>query len=156
MPIEFHCFLCGQRLRVANEHHGQRARCPRCETILDVPLFDEPVTPIVLSSPRPKADVIDYEIFGAENQYVEITLDPAEIAVAKAASMLYMSDGIEMEVVGGNAAQGGLLERLAQAGKRIFTGESLEMTAFCNVAAGREVVAFAAPLACKTGTDAPR
>ncbi len=147
MPIEFHCYLCGQRLRVADQHHGQRARCPRCEAVLDIPdaSLEEPAAPILLGSARSKADVIDYELFGHESQYVEVTLDPGEIAIADVRSMFYMSPGIEMEVVVADAPPpaGGLLERLAQAGRQFLSGESLSMTAFCNMATQREVVAFA-------------
>jgi len=39
------------------------------------------------------ADEIDYEIFGEEMQYVEITLDPGEMAVAEAGAMMYMTPG---------------------------------------------------------------
>ncbi|MFN7277870.1 MAG: AIM24 family protein, partial [Betaproteobacteria bacterium] len=40
------------------------------------------------------ADVIDYEIFGSEMQYVEIELDPGEAAIGEAGSMMYMQDQI--------------------------------------------------------------
>ncbi len=145
MPIEFHCFLCGQRLRVADGHQGQRARCPRCDTIVDVPDVGEPAEPILLGTVRSKADVIDYELFGSESQFVEITLDPGEIAIAEAETLFYMSPGIEMEIIAGDVVPptGGLLERLAFAGNRILSGESLSMVAFCNMATQREIVAFA-------------
>ena len=35
-------------------------------------------------------DVVDYKIYGAEMQFVEIELDPAEAAVGEAGSMFYM------------------------------------------------------------------
>jgi len=43
-----------------------------------------------------------------------------------------------------NAAQG-ILGKLASAGKRVLTGESLFVTMFSNAGRGREAVAFAAP-----------
>ncbi len=147
MPIEFHCFSCGQRLRVAEENQGQRARCPRCQTVLDIPRQETTEAPILLNATGRAADVIDYEVFGHEMQYVEITLDPGEVAIAEAGAMMYMSPGIEMETVLGDASnkQSGLLGRLMSAGQRVLTGESLFMTAFFNSADTREVVAFAAP-----------
>jgi uncharacterized protein (TIGR00266 family) len=101
--------------------------------------------------PPPKnrrADEIDYEIFGEEMQYVEIALDPNEMVVAEAGSMMYMTQGIQMETVFGDpsAQQGGFMGKLLSAGKRVLTGESLFMTTFFNGApSGREKVAFAAP-----------
>jgi len=37
MPIETTCSGCGQRLRVADEHAGKKARCPSCQTVNLVP-----------------------------------------------------------------------------------------------------------------------
>ena len=96
-----------------------------------------------------KADVIDYEVFGEEMQYGEITLDPGEMVIAEAGAMMYMTAGIKMETVFGDPqpAEAGLLRQGdASAGKRMLTGESLFMTTFTNSRRhGREVVAFAAP-----------
>ena len=91
-------------------------------------------------------DVIDYEIFGDDMQYVEVELDPGEAAVGEAGAMYYMEDGISMDTVfgDGSAAQGGLLGKLMGAGKRLLTGESLFTTVFVNQAPGKKRVAFAA------------
>src|SRR5262245_42902775 len=51
---------------------------------------------------RRRSDEIDYEIFGEEMQYVEIALDPNEMVVAEAGSMMYMTQGIQMETVFGD------------------------------------------------------
>jgi uncharacterized protein (TIGR00266 family) len=95
------------------------------------------------------AHEIDYEVFGEEMQFVEITLDPGEACVAEAGSFMYMDPGIEMETIfGDGSAQsegGGFMGALLGAGKRILTGESLFMTLFGNGAGGRQKVAFAAP-----------
>jgi TM2 domain-containing membrane protein YozV/phage FluMu protein Com len=37
MPIEFRCHQCNKKLRVADTHAGKRAKCPSCQTILNVP-----------------------------------------------------------------------------------------------------------------------
>lgn len=97
---------------------------------------------------RMSADVIDYEVFGEEMQYVEVTLDPAEMVTAEPGSMMYMTTGIKMDTMFGDPSQqqqGGLLGKIMTAGKRALTGESLFITTFSNVAGGREKVAFAAP-----------
>jgi uncharacterized protein (TIGR00266 family) len=94
------------------------------------------------------AHEIDYEIFGEEMQYVEITLDPGEACIAEAGAFLFMEPGIEMETIfgdGSQAQQGGLMGMLMSAGKRVLTGESLFMTVFGNQAAARRKVAFASP-----------
>jgi uncharacterized protein (TIGR00266 family) len=92
------------------------------------------------------ADEIDYEIFGDDMQFVEITLDPGEVVVAEAGVMMYMTRGIEMQTVFGDPSkQQGMLGKLFDAGKRMVTGESLFLTTFGATGTEREKVAFAAP-----------
>jgi len=103
--------------------------------------------------PRPSTQVaneIDYEIFGQEMQFVEITLDPGEQCIAEAGAFMYMDPGIQMETIfGDGSAQsgggGGLMGKLMSAGKRVLTGDSLFNTLFGNTGASRQKVAFAAP-----------
>jgi uncharacterized protein (TIGR00266 family) len=92
-------------------------------------------------------DVVDYEIKGAEMQYVEVELDPGEAAVGEAGSMMFMDAGITMDTVfgDGSGATSGLLGKLLGAGKRLVTGESLFTTVYTNAAAAKQRVAFAAP-----------
>ena len=92
-------------------------------------------------------DVLDYEIKGAEMQFVEVELDPGEAAVGEAGSMMYMDAGISLDTVfgDGSAQQSGLFGKLLGAGKRLVTGESLFTTVYTNQTAGRLKVAFAAP-----------
>src|SRR5688500_10156519 len=81
-------------------------------------------------------------------QYVEVTLDPGETAIAEAGGMMYMTAGIQMQTVFGDPSapqQQGFFGKLVTAGKRALTGESLFMTTFTATGAGREVVAFASP-----------
>jgi uncharacterized protein (TIGR00266 family) len=77
-----------------------------------------------------------------------VELDPGESAVAEAGSMMYMTDGIQMETVFGDGSQqqrSGVMGALLGAGKRLITGESLFMTVFTNQGNGKRQVAFAAP-----------
>lgn len=92
-------------------------------------------------------DEIEYQIFGTEMQYAEITLDPDEVVIAEPGMMMYMTEGIEMETVFGDpsARGGGFWSKVAAAGKRALTGESVFITTFRNASAQREQVAFAAP-----------
>ncbi|MCX7742645.1 MAG: AIM24 family protein, partial [Tepidimonas sp.] len=59
-------------------------------------------------------DVIDYDIRGAEMQFVEIELDPGEAAIGEAGSLMMMDDGIVMDTVlgDGSAQQGGFFSKL--------------------------------------------
>ena len=94
-------------------------------------------------------DVVDYEIKGAEMQFVEIELDPGEAAVGEAGSMMFMDAGVNMDTVFGDGSQSsagaGLFGKLLGAGKRLVTGESLFTTVYTNQTSGKARVAFAAP-----------
>lgn len=95
------------------------------------------------------ADQIDFEIFGAEMQFVEITLDPGEAAIAEAGAFFYMDPGIRMETIFGDgsaqAQSQGFMGKLLGGAKRVLTGESLFTTVFGNGGATRQKVSFAAP-----------
>ncbi len=92
-------------------------------------------------------DVVDYEIKGAEMQFVEVELDPGEAAVGEAGSLFFMDAGVAMDTVfgDGSGASGGLLGKLLGAGKRLITGESLFITVYTNQTQGKQRIAFAAP-----------
>src|SRR5256885_12291864 len=93
------------------------------------------------------SDAIDYEIYGAEMQFAEVTLDPGEMVLAEAGAMMYMTNGIKMETMFGDPSQQnqGFFNKVLSAGKRVLTGESLFMTTFSNAGATRQSVAFASP-----------
>ena len=148
MAIEFPCMRCGQKLRVDDHDAGNMARCPACQAVVDIPPKGAPALPVVMA--RDKSDVIDYELFGQESQYVEITLDPSEVTFARMDNLIYMTSGIAVEDAAESGdsdrdSNGGLgvLKTISQVGRRMRGGSSLPMTAFCNVAEKREVVAFA-------------
>jgi len=147
MSVEFVCPSCSQRLRVPADRAGTRARCPKCQGIVEIPA-NEPVKDVIaIDAGGRTADVIDVEIFGHEMQYVEITLDPGEMVIGEAGAMMYMSPGIKMETVFGDPSRQstGIMGKLKAAGKRLLTGESLFMTTYQNTSAKRLAIAFAAP-----------
>jgi uncharacterized protein (TIGR00266 family) len=123
--------------------------------VRDVPEFRAGAGgPSVRTAPPPvpgrRAHEIDSKIYGEDLQFVEIFLDPEESVVAEAGALMYMTPGIEMETVFGDASgqgQGGIMGALLGAGKRLLTGESLFMTVFTNRGPGVHRVAFAAPYA---------
>jgi uncharacterized protein (TIGR00266 family) len=93
-------------------------------------------------------DVVDYEIKGAEMQFVEVELDPGEAAVGEAGSLFFMDAGIAMDTVFGDGSGrggSGFFDKLLGAGKRLMTGESMFTTVYTNQTHHRQRVAFAAP-----------
>lgn len=93
------------------------------------------------------ADDIDYEIKGAEMQFVEIELDPGESAVAEAGTMMFKDQSVLMNAVFGDGSgqEAGFMGKLLGAGKRLITGESLFTTVFTHEGNGKAKVAFASP-----------
>lgn len=96
------------------------------------------------------ADEIDYKIFGAEMQFVEVELDPGESAVAEAGAMIYKGSSVDMQTAFGDGAapaggEGSFMDKLVGAGKRLITGESLFITVFTHTGQGKAHVAFGAP-----------
>ncbi|MBI5559163.1 MAG: TIGR00266 family protein [Deltaproteobacteria bacterium] len=105
-----------------------------------------------MAPPPPQArnvDEIDFKVFGAEMQFVEVELDPGESAIAEAGAMMYKDSTIQMQTIFGDGSAGsgggGFMDKLLGAGKRILTGESLFMTVFTHTGQGKGHVAFGAP-----------
>jgi uncharacterized protein (TIGR00266 family) len=150
------CPACGKESAYGPQLAGKTVRCVACgHTFLvrqpqgpgaGFEIIDEPVS-VSGQSTGKKSDVIDYEIFGTEMQYVEVTLDPSEMVIAEAGAMMYMTAGIKMETVFGDPSQQqqGFFDKMLSAGKRMLTGESIFMTTFSNAGSKRETVAFASP-----------
>ena len=93
------------------------------------------------------ADNIDYEIRGQEMQFVELELDPGESAIAEAGAMMFKPASVVLDTVFGDGSKPdqGFFGKLASAGKRLLTGESLFMTVFTQQGQGKARIAFAAP-----------
>src|SRR5262245_31251745 len=150
------CPACGKEYAYGPQLSGKNVRCQACgHTFLvrgdasggaGLEIIDEPVSVSGQSTGR-RSDVIDYEIFGSEMQFAEVTLDPGEMVIAEAGSMMYMTAAIKMETVFGDPSKQseGFFDKVLSAGKRMLTGESIFMTTFSNAGSKREVVAFASP-----------
>ncbi|HQO26775.1 MAG TPA: TIGR00266 family protein [Acidobacteriota bacterium] len=95
----------------------------------------------------PRCHEIDYQIHGDDMQFVDVVLDPGEAVIAEAGTMMYITNGIQMETrfTDGSSPDKGFMGKLLDAGKRVVTGESLFLTLYTNRGAGRETAAFAAP-----------
>ena len=110
-------------------------------------IFGAPAAPPAPPAAPASADEIEFQIRGEEMQFVEVTLDPGESAVAEPGSMMFMTDAIQMNTVFGDGTgqDGSFMNKLVGAGKRLLAGESLSMTVFTNAGGGKHTVAFAAP-----------
>jgi uncharacterized protein (TIGR00266 family) len=84
-----------------------------------------------------RTEGIDFNVMGDDMQLVEVELDPGEGVRAEAGTMIYMSDGIEMQTDTG----GGIFKGL----KRMVSGESFFITSFAYDGPTKGQVAFAAP-----------
>jgi uncharacterized protein (TIGR00266 family) len=124
------------------------------QKLKDVPAFAQYTSAATTAAATPpaapgrRAHDIDFVIHGNEMQFVEVELDPGEAAIAEAGSLMYMTNGIQMETIFGDGSgtqAKGLMGALLGAGKRILTGESLFMTVFTAQGGRKEKVAFAAP-----------
>lgn len=117
------------------------------QVVVDAMRGQAGTVPPPLAPASRRSDEIDYEIFGEEMQYVEVTLDPGETVIAEAGGMMYMTPDVQMETVFGDpsAQQTGFLGKLMSAGKRVLTGESLFITTFTAAGNTRQKVAFASP-----------
>lgn len=107
--------------------------------------------PAVFGNQRQKgvADDIDFEIKGAELQFVEIELDPDESCVAEAGALMFKHALVEMRTIfgdGSGADRDGVLSKLTRGLKRAVSGSTLFLTKFTHSGfQGKARVAFAAP-----------
>ena len=107
------------------------------------------VPPVQQPQRAARADELDFKVYGAEMQFVDVELDPGESAVAEAGAMMYKDPSVQMETIFGDGSAGsgagGFMDKLLGAGKRLLTGESLFMTVFAHTGQGKAHVAFGAP-----------
>ena len=131
------CSNCGNNLPDGTKF------CTKCGS-----KFTEASNVAAPSTKRP-TDIVDYVLYGDDMQLVEIELDPSESVVAEAGAMTYMDKNIKMDTIFGDGSgkddNKGFMGKLASAGKRALTGESLFMTSFQNTGHEKAHVAFAAP-----------
>ena len=82
---------------------------------------------MALTPPSLLADETDFEILGAEMQYVAIELEPGESAIAEAGAMFAKDPRIVMQTIFGDGLEqdAGVVGRLLGVGKRILSGEGM-------------------------------
>ncbi len=92
-----------------------------------------------------KSHDIEYQIKGADLQYVEAILDPGETIIAEPGSLMYMDEGIQFntKVGDGSEKHSGILGTLVGVGKRLLASEGLFVTFFTNNTSTVKRAAFA-------------
>jgi uncharacterized protein (TIGR00266 family) len=83
------------------------------------------------------ADVIDYKLYGADLQLVEIELDPGEGVRAEVGTMTYMEQAIQMQTTTGGGFFAGF--------KRMLTGDGFFISTFINSGTRKAHIGFSAP-----------
>jgi len=75
-----------------------------------------------------KGHEIDYQIYGDDMQFVEISLDPGETVIAEAGAMMYMDSAIRFDTVFGTGSDKdkgkGFMDKVIGAGKRVLAGRA--------------------------------
>lgn len=81
-----------------------------------------------------KAHEIDYELVGDDMQMAVITLYPNETVIAEAGGMNWINEdfAFDSKFGDGSATIQGFWNKIWDAGKRVFTGESFFITHFTN------------------------
>lgn len=88
---------------------------------------------------------MQHQIIGDDVQAVILSLQAGETVRAEAGSMLYMTDGLEMNTQAATGTQGGLMGALTSGLKRVVAGESFFVTTFTAKQAGQVAFAGAYP-----------
>ena len=120
-------------VRATNQYYRLPKRC--LSSSVPAPTTTEDRTPTTMMDLSVSA-----KIEGEESQIVTVQLKPGEALRAESASMLYMTEGVEMDTtLGGDGVSGGL--------KRMLTGQNVFLTDFSYRGSDQGTVAL--------GTDFP-
>jgi len=94
-----------------------------------------------------KSDDINFEVKGADMQYVEVSLQPGQCAIAQPGTLMYMEQGVQMatKISDGSEQHSGFIGSIVGAGKRMMAGEDMFVTFFTNNDTVPHSVAFAGP-----------
>ena len=117
------------------------------QTVSTIKEFAEHFMPAVQHTAGTGDDDINFKIVGNDMQFVEVELDPGESVIAEAGALMYKHHDVEMTTVFGDGGgqDGGFMNKLIGAGKRVLSGESLFLTVFTCGGHETRHVAFAAP-----------
>jgi uncharacterized protein (TIGR00266 family) len=89
----------------------------------------------------------NYTITGNDLQYIHITLEPGQEAIAEQGAMMFVDKHITINTILGDGSPSRLggVGRFWNAIKRSFTGESMFSTVYKNIASKPQSIAIAAP-----------
>lgn len=95
------------------------------------------------------AEDIQFEVKGADLQFVDVRLKPGQAVIAQPGAMMYMEQGIQMStnLSDGSEAHSGIFGTIAGISKRYMAGENMFITFFTNNDNKDHSVAFAGPFA---------
>jgi uncharacterized protein (TIGR00266 family) len=90
---------------------------------------------------------LNYTINGNDLQYIKITLEPGQEAIAEQGAMMYVDKHISIETIlgDGSPSRFGAIGRFWKAVKRSFTGESMFSSVYRNTSTKPQTIAIAAP-----------
>lgn len=90
---------------------------------------------------------LNYSINGKDLQYIKITLEPGQEAIAEQGAMMYVDKSVQIDTVlgDGSASRFGVLGRFWGALKRSFTGEAMFSSVYRNTGAKPQDISIAAP-----------
>lgn len=89
----------------------------------------------------------NYKITGNDIQYIDITLEPGQEAIAEQGAMMYIDKHVSVNTILGDGSPSrlGVIGRFWKAIKRSFTGESMFSTVYKNTGTKPQTIAIAAP-----------
>ncbi|MEQ1560169.1 MAG: AIM24 family protein [Methyloglobulus sp.] len=90
---------------------------------------------------------LNYTVTGNDLQYIKITLEAGEQAIAEQGAMMYVDKHVTIDTIlgDGSASSFGVLGRFWNALKRSFTGESMFSSVYRNTSSKPQTIAIAAP-----------
>ncbi len=90
---------------------------------------------------------LNFQITGNDLQYIHISLEPGQEAIAEQGAMMYVDKHIAVDTIlgDGSASRLGAIGRFWNAIKRSFTGESMFSSVYKNTGNKPQTVAIAAP-----------
>jgi len=90
---------------------------------------------------------LNYSINGKDLQYIKITLEPGQEAIAEQGAMMYVDKSVQIDTVlgDGSTSRFGVLGRFWGALKRSFTGEAMFSSVYRNTGVKPQDISIAAP-----------
>lgn len=95
------------------------------------------------------AHTLNFELLGDDLQLLKIKLQPGEAVVAESGRMISMGPDVHFRAAFGGGRESGVFGKLAGAGRRMLSQQSIFVSEFVNDGHKEEMVTFGAPYAGK-------